>query len=357
MAGRAFGWRSFFVEFCEQGVNTMRLLITGGAGYIGSHILSELVPLGHDVCVVDNFSNSTRVSLDRVKTISGPEFEVHGLDLCDYERLNRVCHEFKPQAVIHLAGLKAVGKSVLMPVQYFDKNLGGSIQLLKAMDNCGCKTIIFSSSATVYAEEDHPIDELKAINPINPYGRTKYFIEELIHDWTKTEDQKSAVILRYFNPVGAHKSGLIGESPTSEPNNLVPIIVQVGSGQRPKINIFGDDYETEDGTAIRDYIHVLDLSRGHVAALEYATKHTGREIFNLGTGVGYSVLDVVRTFERSVGKTINFEMTSRRSGDVCRSVANSTKARRILDWSPEFKLEEMCEDAWRWHLKNPRGYR
>ena len=334
----------------------MRLLITGGAGYIGSHILSELVLLGHDVCVVDDFSNSKKESLEQVKLLCGVEFDVQGLDLCDYKSLNSVFQEFKPEAVIHLAGLKAVAESVRLPIHYFEKNLGGSIQLLKAMDNCGCKTIIFSSSATVYAEQNHPVDELAAINPINPYGRTKYFIEELVHDWTKTDNQKSAVILRYFNPVGAHKSGLIGESPTSEPNNLVPLILQVGSGQRPKINIFGDDYKTVDGTAIRDYIHVLDLSKGHVAALKYATKNSGQEIFNLGTGVGYSVLDVIKAFEKSVGKTIPFAMTPRRSGDVCRSVANSAKARHILDWSPEFKLEEMCEDAWRWHVKNFRGY-
>ena len=335
----------------------MRLLITGGAGYIGSHILLELVLLGHDVCVVDDFSNSKRESLERVELLSGVKFHVRGLDLCDYKKLNKVCQEFKPQAVIHLAGLKSVGESIRTPIHYFDKNLGGSIQLLKAMDNCGCKTIIFSSSATVYAEQDRPVDEQTAINPINPYGRTKYFIEQLVHDWTKTDNQKSAVILRYFNPVGAHKSGLIGESPTSEPNNLVPIIVQVGSGQRANINIFGDNYETQDGTAIRDYIHVLDLSKGHVAALKYAIQNSGQEIFNLGTGVGHSVLDVIRIFEKSVGKTIAFEMTPRRSGDVCISVANSAKARHILDWSPEFKLEEMCEDAWRWQLKNPSGYR
>ena len=282
---------------------------------------------------------------------------MRSLDLCDYKKLNRVCQEFKPQAVIHLVGLKAVGESIRMPIHYFDKNLGGSIQLLKAMDNCGCKTIIFLSSATVYAEQDSPVDELTAINPINPYGRTKYFIEELVHDWTKTDNQKSAVILRYFNPVGAHKSGLIGESPTNEPNNLVPIIVQVGSGQRAKINIFGDDYETKDVTAIRDCIHVLDLSKGHVAALKYATNNSGQEIFNLGTGVGHSVLDVIRAFERSVGKTIAFEIASCRSSEVCRSVANSAKACHILDWKPEFKLEEVCEDAWRWHLKNLSGYR
>lgn len=205
----------------------MRLLITGGAGYIGSHILSESALSGHDICVVDDFSNSKRGSLEQVKLLSVVEFDVHVLDLCDYKKLNRLCQEFKPQAVIHLAGLKAVEESVRMPIQYFDKNLCGSIQLLKVMDNCDCKTIIFSSSATVYTERDQPADELTAINPINPYGRTKYFVEEIIHDWSKTDNQKSAVILRYFNPVGAHKSGLIGESPKSAPNNLMPILAQV----------------------------------------------------------------------------------------------------------------------------------
>jgi len=330
----------------------MRLLITGGAGYIGSHVLSKLLPLGHEICVVDNFSNSHRVSIERIKTLSGREFEAHDVDLCDYARLKSVADDFKPQAVIHLAGLKAVGESVRMPLNYFDKNLGGSIQLLKAMDNCGCKTIIFSSSATVYAEQNDPIDELQEVNPTNPYGRTKYFIEELIHDWIKTDEQKSAVILRYFNPVGAHQSGQIGEHTPNEPNNLMPLILEVGSGQRSKIDIFGDDYQTEDGTAIRDYIHVLDLAKGHVAGLEYAINNTGREIFNLGSGVGYSVLSVIRAFQMSVGKTIRFEITSRRPGDVCRSVANPEKARHALGWNPEFNLEDMCRDAWRWHSKN-----
>lgn len=334
----------------------MRIMITGGAGYIGSHVLSDPALLRHDICVVDDFSNSKRGALERVKLLSEVEFNAHDLDLCDYKKLNKLCQEFKPQAVMHFAGLKAVEQSVRMPIQYFDKNLGGSIQLLKAMDNCDCKTIVFSSSATVYTEQDHPVDELTAINPINPYGRTKYFVEEIIHDWSETDNQKSAVILRYFNPVGAHKSGLIGESPKSEPNNLMPILAQVGSGQRAKLNIFGSDFETKDGTAIRDYIHVLDLSKGHFAALKYATQNSGHEIFNLGTGVGYTVLDVVRAFEKSIGKTITFEMAPRRFGDVCRSVANSLKAQRVLDWSPEFNLDDMCDDAWRWHLKSPRGY-
>jgi len=335
----------------------MRLLITGGAGYIGSHVLLELLPLGHEICVVDNFSNSSRDALQRVKALSGFDFEIQELDLCDYVSLKNVCDSFKPHAVIHLAGLKAVGESVLLPVHYFDKNLGGSIQLLKAMDSCGCHTIIFSSSATVYAEQSHAIDELQDIRPVSPYGRTKYFIEELIDDWTKTDRQKSAVILRYFNPVGAHKSSQIGEDPLNEPNNLMPLILQAASGQRAKIDIFGDDYETKDGTAVRDYIHVMDLANGHVAGLRYAMNCRGREIFNLGTGVGYSVLDVIRAFKTSAGKTVAFDIISRRPGDVCRSVANADKARRILNWSPNLNLDDMCKDAWLWHFKNPEGYR
>ena len=334
----------------------MRLLITGGAGFVGSHILFELLPLGYDICVLDDFSNSKREALERVKAITHLDFQIHELDLCNYNLLSSVCCNFKPQAVIHLAGLKAVGESVLMPVRYFDKNFGGSTQLLKAMDDCGCKTIIFSSSATVYAENNLPINELHATHPINPYGRTKFFIEELINDWTKVDSQRSSIILRYFNPAGAHKSGLVGENPMNEPNNLMPLLLQVAAGYREKINIFGDDYETLDGTPVRDYIHVLDLAKGHVAGLKYAIDHTGREIFNLGTGLGYSVFEVVRAFEMSTGKKINFEVVSRRFGDVCKSVADSEKARNILGWSPVFGLQDMCEDAWRWQSKNPKGY-
>jgi UDP-glucose 4-epimerase len=335
----------------------MRLLITGGAGYVGTHLLLELLPLGHDICVVDNFSNSTRESLQRVKMLAGFDFEIQELDLCDYGRLISVCNAFKPQTVIHLAGLKAVSESVSSPVHYFDKNIGGSIQLLKAMDKCECRTIIFSSSATVYAQQSYPIDELQPVKPGSPYGRTKYFIESLIHDWTKTHSQKSAVILRYFNPVGAHNSGQVGEDPSSEPNNLMPLILQVASGQRTKIDVFGGDYDTKDGTAVRDYVHVLDLANGHLAGLRFALTHTGSEIFNIGTGLGYSVLDVIEAFETSTGKTIKYEIASRRPGDVCISVANADKARSVLKWSPCRGLGDMCRDAWSWHSKNPEGYR
>ena len=329
----------------------MRLLITGGAGYIGSHILTEILPLRHKVCVIDDFSNGRRDALELAAKLSGFSFDTRELDLCDPILLHQVFSEFKPHAVIHLAGLKSVGESNHAPIRYYEKNVSGTIQLLKAMDKYGCKKIIFSSSATVYAEQTHPIDELQSIKPINPYGRTKFFTEEIIHDWTMTEHRKSAVILRYFNPVGAHKSGEIGENPILEPSNLMPLIAQVGSGCKPKIKVFGDDYNTKDGTPVRDYIHILDLATGHLAGLEYAIKNSGYEVFNLGTGVGYSVLEVINAFERETGVKITFEMRPRRVGDVCASVANSGKACRLLGWTPQFTLKDMCEDVWRWQMK------
>jgi UDP-glucose 4-epimerase len=225
------------------------------------------------------------------------------------------------------------------------------------MDAFGCKNIIFSSSATVYAEQRHPIDELQVIKPINPYGRTKYFTEEIISDWTKTEQSKSAVILRYFNPVGAHKSGEMGENPIAEPSNLMPLVAEVGSGCRSKLNVFGGDYDTKDGTPVRDYIHILDLVAGHLAGLEYAIKNSGIEVFNLGTGIGYSVLEVINAFEKEVGAKITFEIQPRRVGDVCASVADSGKARRLLGWKPQFNLKEMCEDVWRWQTKKSMATR
>ena len=335
----------------------MKLLITGGAGYIGTHILTELLPLGYEICVVDDFSNSKHKALDQVRILTGKTFEILELNLCDYEALNKICNEFKPEAVIHLAGLKAVSESVQMPLNYYEKNVASSIQLLKALDDCGCKKIIFSSSATVYAAKNTPIDEMQTIQPINPYGRTKYFIEEIINDWTKSDPLKSAVTLRYFNPAGAHKSGKIGEDPNNIPNNLMPLITQVGNGQRSNLDVFGNDYATEDGTAIRDYIHVLDLAKGHLAGLSYVNNNTGHEVFNLGSGTGYSVLAVVKAFEISNGIEIPYRMAPRREGDVCTSVANSDKAARLLSWQPTFTIEEMCEDAWRWQTKNPAGYK
>lgn len=335
----------------------MRILLTGGAGYVGSHALGELLSIGHKICVVDNFSNGNQQALERVKKLSGNTFETFACDICDDILLGNIFSQFEPEAVIHLAGLKAVGESVRMPLHYYWENVAGTIKLLKAMDDAGCRTIIFSSSANVYAENSSPIDEVEAINPINPYGRTKYFIEEIINDWVRTDLSKSAVVLRYFNPVGAHKSGVIGENSVHEPNNLMPLVSQVAAGKRDCLNVFGGDYDTKDGTAIRDYIHIMDLVSGHLAGLSYAINHAGKEIFNLGNGVGYSVLDVVKTFERVSGKRIPIKISPRRLGDVCSSVANSNKAARVLGWNPQFTLEQMCEDAWRWQSKNPDGYR
>jgi UDP-glucose 4-epimerase len=334
----------------------MRILLTGGAGYVGSHVLSKILSIGHEICVVDNFSNGNRQALERVKTLTGTTFEIFDCDICDDVLLGNICDHFKPEAVIHLAGLKAVGESVRVPLNYYWGNVAGTIKLLQAMDQCGCKTMIFSSSANVYAEHDSPINEMKAINPINPYGRTKYFIEEIINDWVQTNSNKSAVVLRYFNPVGAHKSGFIGESSISEPNNLVPLVSQVAAGKRDCLYVFGNDYNTKDGTAIRDYIHIMDLVTGHLAALSHATSHAGKEVFNLGNGIGYSVLDVIQTFERVTGTKIPIKITPRRLGDVCSSVANADKAARVLGWSPQLTLEQMCEDAWRWQSQNPEGF-
>ena len=336
--------------------NVVRLLITGGAGYIGSHLLTELLPLGHEICVVDNFSNGKMEALRRVERLSKCTFDSHHLDLCDAVSLAALMSDFKPEAVMHLAGLKAVNESVHFPIRYYEKNIGGTVQLLKAMDNCGCNSLIFSSSATVYAAQNFCIDELQLISPINPYGRTKYFIEEIIKDWTATNQQNSAVVLRYFNPVGAHKSGEIGEDPINIPNNLMPLIAQVAGQRLNRLDIFGDDYKTKDGTAIRDFIHVMDLAKGHVDGLAYAKEHSGLETFNLGTGVGHSVLEVIKAFEFASGIDIPFRVTSRRIGDASTSVANSDKAKKILGWKTTFAIQEMCEDVWRWQSKNPLGY-
>jgi UDP-glucose 4-epimerase len=334
----------------------VRLLITGGAGYIGSHLLTELLPFGHEICVVDDFSNGKEESLKRVKSLSKRAFESHNLDLCDGLSLAALFNEFKPEAVIHLAGLKSVNESVHFPVHYYERNICGTVQLLRAMDSYECNVLIFSSSATVYAPQESRIDELQLVKPNSPYGRSKYFIEEIIGDWTKMNQRKSAVVLRYFNPVGAHKSGEIGEDPIDIPNNLMPLIAQVAGQRRKRLDIFGDDYDTKDGTAIRDFIHVMDLAKGHIEGLVFAMEHSGLETFNLGTGVGHSVLEVIKTFEIVNGIDIPICVKPRRVGDVSKSVANVDKARKILGWKTELSIREICEDVWRWQSKNPLGY-
>ena len=335
----------------------MRVLVSGGAGYIGTHTLLSLLSNNHEVAVVDDFSNSSSEALRRVRKLSNKDFEFTQADICDSATLDKLFSDFKPEAVIHFAGLKAVGESEAYPMKYYEKNVAGSLNLLKAMDAHNCRKIIFSSSATVYGEPDYlPFDENHKLNPVNPYGRTKYFVEQIIHDWAATNRLKSAVLLRYFNPVGAHSSGEIGEDPLGIPNNLVPFIAQVAVGRRDKLKVFGNNYNTPDGTGVRDYIHVTDLAEGHLAALNFSIMHQGVEAINLGTGKGYSVLDVVQAFAKASKKDIPYEFVARRPGDVDSSYADIKKAKNILGWQSKLGLNEMCADVWRWQSQNPEGY-
>ena len=326
----------------------MRILVTGGAGYIGSHTLVELLAKSHEVCVVDNFCNSDKTALDRVSEISGKTFPHFEADIRDKSELQRIFQDFEPEAVIHFAGLKAVGESVEQPLRFYDVNVSGTLCLLAAMDLAGCKKIVFSSSATVYGEPKYlPIDEDHPCSPTNPYGRTKLIGEQILTDWQKATPNSSVVLLRYFNPVGAHESGLIGENPCGTPNNLFPYLAQVAVGKREKLLIFGDDYETPDGTGIRDYIHVVDLSRAHVAALEKATT-SGLQTFNIGTGQGYSVMEMVNAFSLALGHDIPFKMVQRRSGDVAVCYSATQKSNRDLEWEAKRSLETMCKSALVW---------
>ena len=335
----------------------MRIVITGGAGYIGSHTLLDLLGDEHEALVIDNYANASPEALRRVESLSNHRFDMLEETITNTDNLTKAFAAFQPEAVIHFAGLKAVGESEEIPLTYYQENLAGTISLLRAMDACGCKNIIFSSSATVYGMPHYlPFDEAHPTGPINTYGRTKYFAEEIIRDWTKTGSDKSAVLLRYFNPVGAHKSGMIGEDPSGIPNNLVPFIAQVAIGRREALSIFGDDYDTADGTGVRDYIHITDLARGHVAALDYVATHAGCEAINLGTGQGYSVLEVVAAFEKASGRTIPIRRQARRSGDLASSYADSSKAKALLGWEAQFGIDKMCQDVWRWQSQNPDGY-
>ncbi len=335
----------------------MRVLVTGGAGYIGSHTLLELLGAQHEICVVDNYSNSTPEVLDRVARLSNRGFARVTADIRDEDVLAATCRAFRPEAVIHFAGLKAVGESVEKPVLYYENNLQGTITLLKAMQEVGCRRILFSSSATVYGIPQYlPFDEAHPCAPVNPYGRTKFFIEEVLRDWALVEHGASAVLLRYFNPVGAHVSGLIGEDPAGIPNNLMPFISQVAVGRRPLVKIFGNDYETPDGTGMRDYIHVVDLAHAHVAALDYVARHVGADAINVGVGKGASVLEVIRAFEEVSGRKIPYEFAPRRPGDVAVSVADPSKANRLLSWEARFDLLDMCRSTWIWQTQNPGGY-
>ena len=336
----------------------MAILVTGGAGYIGSHTVIELQNAGYDVVVMDNLSNSSEVALERVQEITGKPLTFYKADILDREATEEIFSKEKIEAVIHFAGLKAVGEPVQKPWEYYNNNITGTLILLDVMRKHNVKNIIFSSSATVYGEpEKVPVtEETPKGSCTNPYGWTKSMLEQILTDIQKADPSWNVILLRYFNPIGAHKSGKIGENPNGIPNNLMPYITQVAVGKLPKLGVFGNDYPTPDGTCIRDYIHVLDLATGHVKALERLKKNAGLDIYNLGTGIGYSVLDVIHNFEAATGITIPFEFKPRRAGDIPVNYSNADKAWKELGWKAQYGIKEMCEDSWRWQSSNPNGY-
>lgn len=335
----------------------MSILITGGAGYIGSHTCIEMLNAGFDIVVIDNLDNSSSESLKRVEKITGKNVKFYKEDVRNREALKKIFSENSIEAVIHFAGLKAVGESVREPVMYYDNNLISTIVLIEVMNEFGVKKIVFSSSATVYGvAEEMPLVEGMPLGAINPYGRTKLFIENILTDLYTADNGWCVALLRYFNPIGAHKSGLIGEDPKGIPNNLMPYISQVAVGKLEKLHVFGNDYKTVDGTGVRDYIHVVDLAAGHVKAIEWALRNTGCEAFNLGTGNGTSVLQLKDAFEKASGIKIPYVIDPRRPGDPDEVYANADKARNLLGWTAEYGIEEMCEDTWRWQKNNPNGY-
>jgi len=335
----------------------MKVLVTGGAGFIGSHTVLELLEAGYEVVVVDNLCNASEESLHRVEKITGKKAAFYLADIRDREAMQKIFAEHKIDWVIHFAGLKAVGESCAKPVEYYDNNLVGTLVLLEVMREAGCKRIVFSSSATVYGDpEELPLKETTKLNPTtNPYGTTKVMQEQILRDVYKADGEWNVVLLRYFNPVGAHKSGLIGEDPKGIPNNLMPYVAQVASGKLKQIGVFGNDYPTPDGTGVRDYIHVVDLARGHVAAIKALTE-PGVRVYNLGTGHGYSVLDMIHAFEKACGKKLPYEIKPRRAGDIPSCYASSEKAEKELGWKAEYDLETMCRDQWNWQKNNPNGY-
>lgn len=336
----------------------MSILVTGGAGYIGSHTVVELLNIGKDVVVVDNLSNSSAKSLDRVKEITGKSVKFYKADILDRDALEEIFEKEDIESCIHFAGLKAVGESVAKPWEYYNNNITGTLVLVDVMRKHGCKNIIFSSSATIYGEPAFvPItEECPKGVCTNPYGWTKSMLEQILCDIQKADNEWNVVILRYFNPIGSHKSGLIGENPNGIPNNLMPYITQVAVGKLEQLGVFGDDYDTHDGTGVRDYIHVVDLAKGHVKALAKLKKGSGLNIYNLGTGTGYSVLDMVKSFEKANNIKVPYTIKPRRPGDIATCYADASKAKKELGWVAENGIVEMCEDAWRWQKNNPNGF-
>lgn len=336
----------------------MAILVTGGAGYIGSHTCVSLLENGYEVIVVDNLSNSSVEALNRVKQISGKDLSFYEVDLLDKDRLEVVFKENNIEAVIHFAGLKAVGESVQIPLHYYHNNITGTLVLCELMQKYDVKKIVFSSSATVYGvPEVCPITEDQPLHSTNPYGRTKLMIEDILRDVFISDNQWSIALLRYFNPFGAHPSGLIGEDPNGIPNNLMPYVTQVAVGKLKELSIFGNDYPTADGTGVRDYIHVVDLAEGHLRALERILSENGVDAYNLGTGIGYSVLEMVKAFEKVSGKEVAYKFVDRRPGDIATCYADPSKAKKELGWEAKMGLEEMCRDSWKWQSNNVNGYR
>jgi len=335
----------------------MKILVTGGAGYIGSHTCLELLAAGYDVVVVDNLCNSRKDGLRRVEEITGKQVTFYEMDLRDTDGLHEIFLEHAIESVIHFAGLKAVGESVRMPLHYYSNNIAATLGLCQVMEEFGVKNIVFSSSATVYGDPATvPITEDFPLSATNPYGNSKLFIEQILQDLHTADSSWNIGLLRYFNPVGAHVSGRIGEDPNDIPNNLMPYVAQVAVGRLPELSVFGNDYPTPDGTGVRDYIHVVDLAKGHIKAIEKLKTNPGVVIYNLGTGKGYSVLDMVKAFEKASGRKVPYRITARRPGDIAACYADPGKAWKELGWQAEKGIEEMCEDAWRWQSTNPNGY-
>lgn len=335
----------------------MNVLVTGGAGYIGSHTCVQLIKAGFGVVVADNLSNSKEEAIKRIEKITGQRLSFYNADMCDRSAVQNIFEKEKIDAVIHFAGYKAVGESVSIPLSYYDNNIQSAIVVLETMQKYGVKNFVFSSSATVYGlPKSVPIREDFPLSATNPYGQTKLMIEQILKDLHKADPSMNIAILRYFNPVGAHESGLMGEDPNGIPNNLVPYITQVAVGKLKCLRVFGNDYDTKDGTGVRDYIHVVDLADGHIAALRKLEENCGLVIYNLGTGTGYSVLEMVHTFEKVSGRKIPYEIAPRRPGDIAQCYADPAKAKKELGWEAKLSLEKMCEDSWRWQIQNPNGY-
>eukprot|EP01135_Chromosphaera_perkinsii_P005024 Nk52_evm1s311 gene=Nk52_evmTU1s311 len=338
-------------------MSSPKVLLAGGTGYIGAHTCLEMLQENMEVVIIDNFHNSDRESIRRVEKLTGKSAIVEEVDIMNREALDGVFKKYNIDTVIHFAALKSVGESVAKPLWYYQNNIAGTLNLVEVMSKHGCKNIVFSSSATVYGDPKYlPLTEDHPLAPTNPYGQTKFMVEQILKDVAVSDPEWNVVLLRYFNPVGAHKSGEIGEDPSGVPANLMPFVAQVAVGRREHVNVFGDDYDTKDGTGVRDYIHVVDLAKGHVAAVRHLKEKCGCVVYNLGTGAGYSVLDMIKAMEKSSGKTIPYKIAPRRPGDIASCYADPCLAQQALKWKAEYGLQEMCDDLWNWQIKNPNGY-